>query len=266
MDEQELMETVTGVVGGPVPDPADLRGELVTNPEAPGWRSRDVDDLQGMVWHQELGWGSVEDVARYHTGPESHLREGGVRSIAYTLAVRRDGQVVLCNDLDRATWSQGTRDRPGDENRQFLAVMFEGMFQGPGVSDPSAGEPNAVQIRSGLAVWEACREVWGWSEGDLYGHTHFGKPACPGTTLGAVVEAVRAQEEPEPAADLDLTTVEGRQRALARLGYYEGAIDGIWGPRSRGALTRFQGDHGLATDGIWGPRSQAAVREALAEG
>ena len=60
---------------------------------------------------------------------------------------------MLCNDLDRAVWSQGNGGRPGDENAEFLAVMFEGFFGGPGVTDPSVGEPNDAQLLAGLALW-----------------------------------------------------------------------------------------------------------------
>jgi hypothetical protein len=41
------------------------------------------------------------------------------------------------------------------------------------------------------------------------------------------------------------------QRALAREGYYDGAIDGVFGPGTRRALRNYQRDHGLdATGGI----------------
>lgn len=36
------------------------------------------------------------------------------------------------------------------------------------------------------------------------------------------------------------------QQALADQGYYQGPIDGILGPMTRGAIERFQADHGLA--------------------
>jgi peptidoglycan hydrolase-like protein with peptidoglycan-binding domain len=39
------------------------------------------------------------------------------------------------------------------------------------------------------------------------------------------------------------------QRALARLGYYRGPIDGDIGPGSRSAIARYQRDHGFAVTG-----------------
>ena len=80
-----------------LPEPVDLRTDLARNDDVEPWGAREPADLLGLVWHQALGWGTVEDVARYHTGPDSHLRDGGVQSIAYTWAIRRDGQLALCN-------------------------------------------------------------------------------------------------------------------------------------------------------------------------
>jgi hypothetical protein len=214
-----------------------------------------------MAWHQELGWGSVEAVARYHTGKNSHLAKGGVRSISYTFAIRRDGQIVLCNDLDRAVWSQGFKGRPGDENAEFLSVLFEGLFHGEGVTDPTAGEPNSRQMLAGLALWSVCRDLWKWKEDCLHGHFHFGKPACPGATLQTVVQAVRVNVE-KPAKPL-FGTVASRQEALKTLGFYKGKADGVWGPVSKGALTAFQAKAGLPADGIWGPVTEAAIRDRL---
>lgn len=48
------------------------------------------------------------------------------------------------------------------------------------------------------------------------------------------------------------------QRQLAARGYYQGAIDGIFGPGSRAALRAFQADTGLAATGeINGPTLRA---------
>ena len=65
------------------------------------------------------------------------------------------------------------------------------------------------------------------------------------------------------AKTYDLSTVSGRQQALKELGYYQAAVDGVWGPYSKGALTQFQYDKGLAADGVWGPITEAAMIAAL---
>lgn len=256
MEQKILDQLISASRGASMLEPFDGRATLKRNPQGGKWNVREVEVLKGMVWHQELGWGSVEGVAAYHTGPDSHLHEGGVESIAYTFAIRRDGQIVLCNDFDKAVWSQGFKGRPGDENAEFMSVMFEGMFKGPDFNDPSAGEPNHEQILSALLLWRLCKEQWRWRTDDLYGHFHFGKPACPGSTLQAIIEAVRANSE---KPKWHLGTAAGRQRALKDIGFYSGEVDGVWGPMSRGALIRFQESKGLVPDGIWGPRTEAAI-------
>lgn len=238
------------------PEPYDARQKLAVNANGKKWKTRDTQKLKGFVMHQELGWGSVENVAKYHTGPDSHLYDGGVESISYTWAIRRDGQVVLCNDLDKATWSQGYKGRKGDENAEFMSVMFEGFFHAPGVTDPSAGQPNYQQMLSGLILWHVCKQEWSWDNDDLYGHFQFGKAACPDDMLQAMIEAIRVNKE---KPEYDFSTVTGRQQALKTLGYYTIAVDGDWGPGSKAALIRFQSENNLAADGIWGPKTEAAI-------
>lgn len=57
------------------------------------------------------------------------------------------------------------------------------------------------------------------------------------------------------------------QHLLGYLGYYTGAVDGIWGPASTGACARFQEDYGgLEADGNPGEQTQDALRHAVAYG
>lgn len=259
--EKMLLEKLALPMNGlSLPEPLDGRTLLATNPKGKKWKKRVVTKLRGLVWHQELGWGSVESVARYHTGAKSHLHDGGVESIAYSWAIRRTGQIVLCNNLSKAVWSQGYAGRKGDENSEFMSVMFEGLFNGEGMADYAAGEPNHVQMLSGLILWHICKEAWAWKADDLYGHYLFGKAACPGNTLERIIEAVRINVEEQA---FDLGTVKGRQAALNFLGYEAGTADGVWGPASKGALIRFQLDSGVAPDGIWGTQTKLALTKAL---
>jgi g-D-glutamyl-meso-diaminopimelate peptidase len=39
------------------------------------------------------------------------------------------------------------------------------------------------------------------------------------------------------------------QSDLARQGYYRGVIDGVYGPQTRGAITRYQRNHRLQVTG-----------------
>ncbi len=67
---------------------------------------------------------------------------------------------------------------------------------------------------------------------------------------------------PAPPAPVD-SSVAGIQKALTKLGYAPGAADGVSGPETRAAITKFQQDQGLPADGIAGPKTQAALAKAL---
>ena len=49
------------------------------------------------------------------------------------------------------------------------------------------------------------------------------------------------------------------QARLGRLGFHSTRVDGIFGPRTAGALVDFQRNAGLTTDGICGPETVAAL-------
>jgi hypothetical protein len=53
------------------------------------------------------------------------------------------------------------------------------------------------------------------------------------------------------------------QRALKRLGYSAGVVDGVYGPSTQAALVRFQKASALATDGVLGPKTLQAIKRAL---
>jgi peptidoglycan hydrolase-like protein with peptidoglycan-binding domain len=52
------------------------------------------------------------------------------------------------------------------------------------------------------------------------------------------------------------------QEQLNKAGYDCGKPDGIWGPKTMGAVKKFQGDHKLTPDGVIGPLTLAALENA----
>lgn len=52
------------------------------------------------------------------------------------------------------------------------------------------------------------------------------------------------------------------QHKLQMLGYYQGQVDGIFGPITEAAVKAFQAEHGLTPDGIVGPKTMAALHQA----
>jgi len=55
------------------------------------------------------------------------------------------------------------------------------------------------------------------------------------------------------------------QGALRRLGWQPGPVDGLYGPRTEAAVTRFQSATRVATDGIVGPQTRKALTQARSE-
>ena len=58
-------------------------------------------------------------------------------------------------------------------------------------------------------------------------------------------------------------TVKQKQCLLCYLGYYTGAIDGIWGNASEAAAKQFQQENDLAEDGAFGRDSQEKILEVI---
>ncbi len=59
--------------------------------------------------------------------------------------------------------------------------------------------------------------------------------------------------------------IERKQCLLKYLGYYNGAVDGIWGAGSEQAVRELQAASGLQVDGIFGDATLAAAKHAVAQ-
>ena len=69
-----------------------------------------------------------------------------------------------------------------------------------------------------------------------------------------------------PLAATGDAKVTGFQKALQKLGFDPGKIDGIMGPKTEAAVKKFQQANALAADGIVGPKTQAALAKAACKG
>lgn len=61
-------------------------------------------------------------------------------------------------------------------------------------------------------------------------------------------------------------TIKQKQCLLCYLGYYDGAIDGIWGERSAAGAREFQKAQGIAESGILDRDAEAKLLEAVTSG
>lgn len=57
-----------------------------------------------------------------------------------------------------------------------------------------------------------------------------------------------------------------KQALLFYLGYYVGAIDGVWGSGSKTACKAFQKDFGLTADGVCGAETEKALKHTVCYG
>lgn len=233
---------------------------------------RRVSGIKGIVLHQTAGGDSVFRCASYHTGP-NHVCPNGCPGLLYTFFVDQAGRVYWANDLEAATYSQGGKGTPipgTSPNAHFLAIVCGGDFDGPTYTGDDRS-PSALQLHAVLelvlhltgerqseSIPSELYEVLSAAQGQIYGHAQFGKANCPGLVLQAIADGIRSRTEDQGRK----WTARDYQEALERHGYIKATeVDGVWGPVSRGALTRFQSDHDLEPDGLRGPLTRARLME-----
>ena len=80
-----------------------------------------------------------------------------------------------------------------------------------------------------------------------------------------VAKRISASSASQSEPLLDLKTHDGAKVVQARLkslGYYRYKVDGVWGPKSAAALSRFRRDAGLGSDNAWDLASESALMGA----
>ncbi|TDO00043.1 N-acetylmuramoyl-L-alanine amidase [Sunxiuqinia elliptica] len=214
------------------------------------WKKRDLRQINKIIIHQELGESSIENVNTYHisVSPQNHITPKGCPHLCYHYAIRKDGEIIQANELSDIVW------HCKGQNTSGIGIMLQGNFSGPGY-DMGTSEPTLEQIKSTNELVDFLLESLQLSSSDVFGHYHFGKPACPGFVMQEWVENKRghisAQENPE---NIEKTIPEIQSR-LNELGYNCGKADGIIGTRTQSAIRRFQTDNQLIADGIVGPQT-----------
>lgn len=224
------------------------------------WSEREMAAIDKIVVHQQLGHGTVEQVNRYHITPSpgNHLSVQGAPHFGYHYGIELDATIVQANRLTDVTWH--TRG----ENTSGVGIMVCGAFKATGQGVGLADGPSYDQMSALRWLVDHLRDRLNLPRESLYGHYHFGKPACPGKAIEEWIEIYR-DEEDNIELDIDLLTAKGVQQALAELDYSPGPIDGIWGQRTAISVRLFQDAQGLVVDGVVGPQTRKRMRLLLAE-
>ena len=77
-------------------------------------------------------------------------------------------------------------------------------------------------------------------------------PQMPDSVWAEVVNPAEPTPEPPLSSGSRGEKVEDLQKRLQALGYYDGEIDGQFGPGTKAAVVDFQKNNGLDTDGLAG--------------
>jgi peptidoglycan hydrolase-like protein with peptidoglycan-binding domain len=83
--------------------------------------------------------------------------------------------------------------------------------------------------------------------------------ATLGLDQGALFSVPAAAAVPPPGDQLRPASVQAIQARLRSLGFYNGAVDGVWGGGTQAAIERFQQGRGLQPNGQLNPATVAAM-------
>jgi peptidoglycan hydrolase-like protein with peptidoglycan-binding domain len=86
------------------------------------------------------------------------------------------------------------------------------------------------------------------------------------TALGVTADGIYGEETHASLKDKSSYITVQIQTALSNYGYYEGDIDGTYGPETVTAVKELQTDLGVTADGRFGPETATAFNEAVANG
>jgi N-acetyl-anhydromuramyl-L-alanine amidase AmpD len=198
------------------------------------WGQRKISDIIGICNHQTEGGDNELATANYHI---KHFNsDKGAPGICYTFYIRKSGDIVMCNNIEDITWSQGYGPRPGSENSDFVSIVCGGSFSGPGYT--GRDKPTEEQLLSLVHMWDWLCLHLNLNKTDITGHYSFGKAACPGFVIMETISKYKREVA-------SLFTDKHWQECLVELGYDTGGIDGVWGPKSKSAISKFQKDNKL---------------------
>lgn len=177
------------------------------------------------------GW-AVPTIGVGHTGPEVHP------GLYWT-----DEQIM-------AQLAKDVKSREDFINRRVHVPLTQGQFD----ALVSWG------FNVGLGAMESSTLIRKLNEGDYAGASAEFPKWCIPDMLIPRRRRERAMFDGKSVADTPVVRHASTldvQRALGPL--YTGALDGLWGPKTRAAVIQFQATHNLVVDGLVGPKTLEAL-------
>ena len=198
---------------------------------------------------------------RFFFGTDGRLPVNRVLPIAAVLAAAAGGGWYLAADFgvpaERAVpapeWPENLpEERPGAGERS-----------GAGPEEAVSGDGTRVTGGAGMPVLPPIAPVSDPPVGEPAGARSEAGAQTPGPSAGPGAERSGGGEETAPVRQ-SAGRVRAVQRALARLGYDPGPVDGAIGPRTRAALRAYQDASGLAADGRLTPDLEREILSSAA--
>lgn len=265
------------------------------NAVSAGWSARFGGRPMGVTWHWTATW-DLATATRVLGGPDAERK--GEASAHYGVGRSLQEGIHRYVSLANRSWHAGKNqtlrwdgaERKLDSDKasrttvgvEVVHIGFarKGVPAGPDWIEAAA--PSGKQEMR-VAPWpdaqvdmlvEVGKEIVARFPHIRPEHHHGHHDICPGYKVDPVgfpfARVLRGIYDDPSIPDVwtPYWTVEGRQRALAALGYDLGptGADGDWGRRSDAALSRFQRDRGLVEDGMWTVWVGRSVHTALGLG
>lgn len=227
------------------------------------WRKR--NEISKIIIHQSLSDGKLENINHYLISPGNHISpKTGCPHICYHIVIDKQGTIILCNDFDDMTWHTKKHNVNG------LSICVLGNFIGTGWN--KGHEPSEEQMKSLDKLLDHLMENLSLNSKDIYGHYHFGKPACPGKTITELIESIRRevradQVDEMPSSFKRLDTISDIQKALLMLGFHldKYGSDGILGEETKLAICHFQIKYDLPLNGVADEKTRNSLIVKLSE-
>ena len=165
-----------------------IKNVIKTLPRHPErtWSKRDRYGVNKIIVHQSLSDSTTNGVNNYHINP-NHISPRGLPHIAYHYSIEKDGTIFWCNLIEEAlAHTKG-------QNFSGVGVMLNGNFSGTGYQgkqDPTDEQLAALEFLLDYLVDFELADI-GLSTDDVFGHSAFGKPACPGFIIDERLEEYR---------------------------------------------------------------------------